>query len=223
MISFACSEVASSSIRLVCLFSSDFLSHSIHLMSLRFLRCFNLTEFSAASVSMMRVILSVSSICMLFTHTECTKTPKISMCTFALMPNIWIHLMNLLRNILSSSLRTEMTTSPLRICRKATALNLHESFDIFGLFEDFWILGMSGSRSMWSLISLRICGGCMLFRCSRTPWETWEVRCDYCKNMYIGMSFSFYGGIQPYGHRSFDALSLVPQYLFSTHALNMLL
>ena len=137
MISFVCFEIVNSSIRLVCLFFSDFLSHSIHLMSLKFLKCFNLTEFSAVNVSMMRVILFVFFICMLFIHTECIKTSKIFMCIFALMSNIWIHLMNLLRNILFSFLRIEMITSSLRICRKTIALNIHELFDIFELFENF--------------------------------------------------------------------------------------
>ena len=35
MISFVCFEIVNSSIKLVCLFFSDFLSHSIHLMSLK--------------------------------------------------------------------------------------------------------------------------------------------------------------------------------------------
>ena len=137
MISFVCFEIVNSSIRLVCLFFSDFLSHSIHLMSLKFLKCFNLTEFSAVNVSMMRVILFVFFICMLFIHTECIKISKIFMYTFALMSNIWIHLMNLLKYVLFSFLRIEMITSSLSICRMIIALNIHELFDIFELFENF--------------------------------------------------------------------------------------
>ena len=80
--------------------------------------------------------------------------------------------MNLLKNILSSFLRIEMITSSFRICRKTIVLNIHELFDIFELFENFWILRMSESRSMWSLIFLKICDDCMLFRCFRTSWKT---------------------------------------------------
>ena len=80
--------------------------------------------------------------------------------------------MNLLKNILFSFLRIEMITSSFRICRKIIVLNIHEFFDIFELFENFWILKMSKSRSMWSLIFLKICDDCMLFRCSRTFWKT---------------------------------------------------
>ena len=137
MISFVCFEIANLSIKLVYLFFLIFLSHSIHLMSLKFLKCFNLTEFSVVSVSIMRVILFVFFICMLFTHTKCIKVSKSFMCTFALMSNIWIHLMNLLKNVLSSFLRIEMITSSLRICWKIIALNIHELFDIFELFENF--------------------------------------------------------------------------------------
>lgn len=134
-------------------------------MFFEFLKCFNLTEFFDVRAWITFIILLVSFNCMLFIYIKYIRISKIFIYTFALMLNIWIHLMNLLKTNLFSFLRTKMITSSFRMCLKTIALKIHELFDIFELFKNFWILEMWKSRSMWSLISLEICDDCMLFRC----------------------------------------------------------